>query len=305
MFPSHDRGVRKGIVLDDATLSPNSAAYKTTITNSDIQTVQRGIAQESKYNTGCSFRDNLIQDITRAAGDTDTKYAYYLGGYENYIGGGYVETPEDGSGLDKVVFLATTARNNLIDPFYYGTSEGTFLEDTGSSNVINYFGERAVTITGISQASPAVLTTDIANNLRSGEKIIIRDVVGMTEVNGTIFTYTPVTATTGTIGIDSTSYTAYSSGGVASVTYKTKRSIYSKAPIDASIKFDWVTNSAFVSIGDLASSTNLTRTDVGDYTVTFDTPYLTDDYHISISLDTNSSGHAGNWTIISHGKTNH
>jgi hypothetical protein len=77
------------------------------------------------------------------------------------------------------------------------------------------------TITAISQANPAVVTA--ANTFNNGDEILITNVSGMTEVNGNI--YTVANAAAGSFelsGIDSTSFTAYSSGGRAA-TYNSDR----------------------------------------------------------------------------------
>jgi hypothetical protein len=83
-----------------------------------------------------------------------------------------------------------------------------------------------LTITGITQASPAVLTytgTDPSN----GEEVYISDVFGMSQVNGRNFKIANVNAGANTfelqdmdsVNIDSSNYTAYSSGGTAKRVY--------------------------------------------------------------------------------------
>lgn len=70
------------------------------------------------------------------------------------------------------------------------------------------------TITGITQANPAVVTTSGAHGLSDGDKVKISGVVGMTEVNSYTFTVANSTSTTfELLNTNSTGYTAYSSGG--------------------------------------------------------------------------------------------
>jgi len=70
------------------------------------------------------------------------------------------------------------------------------------------------TITAISQANPAVVTC--SNNFTNGDTIIITNVAGMTEVNGNTYTVANASATSFELsGVDSTGFTAYSSGGTA------------------------------------------------------------------------------------------
>jgi hypothetical protein len=68
------------------------------------------------------------------------------------------------------------------------------------------------TITAITAADPGSVT-DTAHGFSTGEGITIANVVGMTEVNDTEFTITKTDANTYTLGVATTDYTAYSSGG--------------------------------------------------------------------------------------------
>ncbi len=78
---------------------------------------------------------------------------------------------------------------------------------------------RKTAITGATQADPCVITA-VAHGWGSGEEVRIEDVVGMTELNG--ITYLTANKTTNTFeitdiegaNIDSTAFTAYTSGGL-------------------------------------------------------------------------------------------
>jgi hypothetical protein len=70
-------------------------------------------------------------------------------------------------------------------------------------------------ITGITQANPAVVTI-AGHGYVNGDTVSIVSVVGMTQVNDLQFTIANVTTNTFELsGIDSSAYTAYSSGGLA------------------------------------------------------------------------------------------
>ena len=78
-----------------------------------------------------------------------------------------------------------------------------------------------VTITGVTQASPAVVTA-AGHGLATGDRIIITKVVGMTELNSASrnpYVVTVLSSSTFSLqdiygnNIDSSSFTAYSSGG--------------------------------------------------------------------------------------------
>jgi len=67
-------------------------------------------------------------------------------------------------------------------------------------------------ITAITAANPGSVTST-AHGFADGDLITIDGVVGMTEVNDTEFTTTYVDANTYTLGVDTSAYTAYTSGG--------------------------------------------------------------------------------------------
>lgn len=74
-------------------------------------------------------------------------------------------------------------------------------------------------LSGISQANPGVFTTTGAHGLTVGQLVTISGVVGMTQVNGNTYVVntTPLTTTFTVIfqgsALNTTSYTAYTSGG--------------------------------------------------------------------------------------------
>lgn len=71
-------------------------------------------------------------------------------------------------------------------------------------------------ITDATKASSCVLSIADADDwCRQGSKLLIKSVVGMTELNNNTYTVTAVSSTTVTINVDSTSFTTYVSGGTA------------------------------------------------------------------------------------------
>ena len=94
-------------------------------------------------------------------------------------------------------------------------SADTFTIADHNFNGENPFNAINATITGITQANPAVVTAT-GHGFRSGDIIVITNVVGMTELNDLYFKITVLTDDTFDLrGIDSTAYTAYTSGGDA------------------------------------------------------------------------------------------
>lgn len=76
-------------------------------------------------------------------------------------------------------------------------------------------------ITGITQANPAVITVATANQFSIGQKLDISGVLGMTQINGASYVVasvpsaTTITISSGGVLVNSTGFTAYTSGGVA------------------------------------------------------------------------------------------
>lgn len=70
------------------------------------------------------------------------------------------------------------------------------------------------TITAVTQATTAQITTSAAHGYSVGDRVKIAAIVGMTDLNGwTATVLTVPTSTTFTIDVDTTSFTAYSSAG--------------------------------------------------------------------------------------------
>lgn len=75
----------------------------------------------------------------------------------------------------------------------------------------------SLTITGISQANPGVVTVSSIGDLINGDLIVISDVEGMTEVNfngSNVYTVAGIAGNTFQLqGINTSAFTAYTSGG--------------------------------------------------------------------------------------------
>jgi hypothetical protein len=81
-------------------------------------------------------------------------------------------------------------------------------------------------ITGITRADPGVVTVASAHGLSNGDEVFLSGVVGMTEVNNRQFKVAGVTSTTFELqdmsgaDVDTSGYTAYTSGGSMDVPYE-------------------------------------------------------------------------------------
>lgn len=71
-------------------------------------------------------------------------------------------------------------------------------------------------ISGITQANPGQVTTSTAHGFTTGSKVYISGVNGMTGVNNALYTVTVVDANNFTIGVSTSTFGSYTSGGTAS-----------------------------------------------------------------------------------------
>lgn len=84
----------------------------------------------------------------------------------------------------------------------------------GASDISSLVGS-TIGITGITNATPGVVATDLNHGLITGQNnVFIAGVVGMTGVNGGPYTVTVIDETHFSFGVDTTSSGAYVSGGV-------------------------------------------------------------------------------------------
>lgn len=91
------------------------------------------------------------------------------------------------------------------------------LSAQGSTLTIGTSGS-AKTITAITKANPAVVTST-AHGLTDGTVVTIASVAGMTEINGKVAVIVSTGANTfQLVGVDSTNFTTYTSGGTATPT---------------------------------------------------------------------------------------
>jgi len=164
----------------------------------------------------------------RLDGRTDlTKYAAGCSNLENlviYPHGAAARRP----GTTHVAEVADSSKKTRLIPFEFSTTQTYILEF--SNLKIRFFKDNGAilegdkTITGITQANPAVVTSS-SHGYSNGDEIKITSVVGMTEVNNKRFLVAGVTTNTFQLtdkdgdNINSSAYTAYSSAGTANRVY--------------------------------------------------------------------------------------
>jgi len=164
----------------------------------------------------------------RLRGHNDLKI-YYTGLElcQNFI----VETQGPSRFREGSVYVNHTRSNNVaaIYSFQFNDIQSYMLEFT--NKYIRFFKDGGVvldtskTITGITAADPGVVTS-ASHGYEDGDEVYIASVVGMTDVNGSYYIVANKTANTfeltdvdGT-DIDTSGYTAYTSGGTVSKIYE-------------------------------------------------------------------------------------
>ena len=68
-------------------------------------------------------------------------------------------------------------------------------------------------VSAVTKANPGAVTTKYAHNLSTGDKVVFSNVGGMTQLNGNTYTITVTGTTTFTLGVNTSGYTTYTSGG--------------------------------------------------------------------------------------------
>lgn len=155
----------------------------------------------------------------------------YRGGATACPGTKYILQTKSTSTVRLIPFQASFSVNYILE---FGPSYVRFFAN--GAPVL----EAARNITGITQANPGVVTSN-AHGFSNGDWVYIASVVGMTQVNGNYYIVAGATANTFQLtdlngnNVNTTSFTAYSSGGTASRVY-TLASPYAAADL-ASLKF--------------------------------------------------------------------
>ena len=77
-----------------------------------------------------------------------------------------------------------------------------------------------INVTNITNANPGKVTTDINHGYATGQQVTMTGIVGMTPLNGELVTIIVLDEKTFTIGVDTTSFPAYISGGVVTPNFR-------------------------------------------------------------------------------------
>lgn len=173
-----------------------------------------------------NFNGGEFSPLAQGRVDAD-RYRIGLSTCLNYvpsIQGGLMRRP----GTKFVAEVNDSSKSTRLIPFEFSTTQAYMLE-FGDEYIRFYKDNGIITeatknITGITAANPAVVTSN-AHGYSNGDEVYIASVAGMTQLNGRWFKVANVAANTyelkykdGT-NVNSTGFTAYSSGGTSARVY--------------------------------------------------------------------------------------
>ena len=169
------------------------ARVSTIITNfrtGEISPKLEGRIDLQKYNEAVQTLNNML--------------VFPSGGVTRRPGSFFAGRSKDGGKIRLINFEVSDEQAYVLE---FGANYIRFYKDGG------ILTEATTNITGITQANPAVVTA-ASHGLSDGDRVFIKSVVGMVEVNNLEFTVANKTTNTFELsGINSSAFTAYSSGG--------------------------------------------------------------------------------------------
>jgi hypothetical protein len=172
--------------------------FQTNFTAGELTPKLAGQTDFKKYNNGVETLENMT--------------VFSQGGTTRRSGTRFVCEVKDSSKAVRLIPFEFNITQSYILEF--GNLYIRFYKDNGQIT------ESDKTITGITAANPAVVTSN-SHGYSNGDHIWISSVVGMTELNGRRFTVANKTTNTFELsGVNSSGYTAYSSGGIANKVYE-------------------------------------------------------------------------------------
>ena len=222
-------------------------------------------------------------------------FVHQFGGVSNRSGLKFLAPVKDHTAAPRLVeFQFKSTDTHILE---FGNNYIRFMRNDA------HITETAVVITGVTQASPPVVTTSGAHGYSNGDEVFIEGVVGMIELNSNRFTVANVASTTFELidhysGVDASSvgYTAYSSAGTAAKIYEIT-STYTTAQLD-NLKFAQTADVLTIVHPDHAPAT-LTRSALASWALA--------DIAFSPSIDdpqgvtsTGGTGSATYYTVTAH-----
>jgi len=242
--------------------------FQTNFTAGELTPKLAGQVDFKKYNNGVEILENMT--------------VFPQGGATRRYGSRFVAEVKDSSKTTRLIPFEFNIEQSYILEF--GDQYIRFFKDNGQIT------NASKNITNITQANPAVVTV-ASHGYSNGDDVWINSVGGMTEINGRRFRIANVTTNTFELsGVDSTGYTAYTSGGTAADVYEIS------SPFTQSMLYDiQFTQSADVMyiVQETLEPRKLSRTGHTSWTLStvqfINGPYL-DDNETSTTFTSSASG---------------
>ena len=147
-----------------------------------------------------------LQKYNESAQTVNNMVVFPSGGVTRRPGTFFAGRSKDGGKVRLINFEFSDEQAYVLE---FGASYVRFYKDGG------LLTEASQTITAITRANPAVVTIS-SHTFTNGDRIFIKDVVGMTQVNNREFTVANAGVNTFELsGVDSTNFDAYASAGTA------------------------------------------------------------------------------------------
>ena len=232
--------------------------FQTNFTSGELTQKLAGQVDFKKYNNGVERMENMT---VFPQGGTSRRYG------SRFVG----EVKNSANATRLIPFEFNVTQSYILE---FGDQYIRFYKDNGQ------IVEASKTISGLTAASPGVVTAT-SHGYSNGDHVWINSVVGMTEVNGRRFTVANVTTNTFELsGVNTSGYTAYSSGGTAEKVYEISTSYTSAQVFD--LKFTQSADTMYI-VHPSHEPTKLTRSGHTSWTI------AEVDFQIGPFLDTNTT----------------
>ena len=232
--------------------------FQTNFTSGELTPKLAGQVDFKKYNNGVETMENMT--------------VFPQGGTSRRYGSRFVcEVKNSANATRLIPFVFNVTQSYILE---FGDQYIRFFKDNGQ------IVEASKTISGLTAASPGVVTAT-SHGYSNGDHVWINSVAGMTEVNGRRFTVANVTTNTFELsGVNTSGYTAYSSGGTAEKVYEISTSYTTAQVFD--LKFTQSADTMYI-VHPSHEPTKLTRTAHTSWTI------AEVDFQIGPFLDTNTT----------------
>ncbi|WP_428659498.1 ubiquitin-activating E1 FCCH domain-containing protein [Reyranella sp.] len=183
-------------------------------------------------------------------------YVHPQGGTSNCPGTAWVGEVIDSADAGRLIgFQFSTVQTYALE---FGDLKMRIIKDGG------YVLEAAKTVTAVTRANPGKVTVSGSHGFATGDRLYLAGLGGMTQLNGRHVDITVTSASEFTVGVDTTGFSAFTSGGSAARLY-TLTTPYALSDL-ATLKYEQSADTLTLTHKNHAPR-KLTRTDHADWTL--------------------------------------